>query len=132
MALSVPFWYLLCDWCPVKLKPFTNYLCHFFPFQPSRHTPLASGTPRNKKKSWTQPFPGVGCWAICTRMNVRGAVICPRLHMFWRFFTLNANLCGRWCMCFFSSVITNSGLWCNTLHLISSRSCAPTWVKYSH
>lgn len=71
------------------------------------------------------------CTAICEETNTRIAIICPTSYVMWRLFTRHANLCGGWCMCFFSPVITSMELQSNALHLISSTGCAPRWVRDS-
>lgn len=71
------------------------------------------------------------CTAICEETNTRIAIICPTSYVMWRLFTRHANLCGEWCMCFFSPVITSMELQSNALHLISSTGCAPRWVRDS-
>lgn len=76
-------------------------------------------------------FPEWRCTAICEETNTRMAIICPTSYVMWRLFTRHANLCGRWCMCFFSPVITSMELQSNALHLISSTGCAPRWVRNS-
>lgn len=76
-------------------------------------------------------FPDWRCTAICEETNTRMAIICPTSYVMWRLFTRHANLRGRWCMCFFSPVITSMELQSNALHLISSTGCAPRWVRNS-
>lgn len=71
------------------------------------------------------------CTAICEETNTRIAIICPTSYVMWRLFTRHANLCGEWCMCFFSPVITSMELQSNALHLISSTGCAARWVRDS-
>lgn len=83
------------------------------------------------KKCQAQLFPDWRCTAICEETNTRMAIICPTSYVMWRLFTRHANLCGRWCMCFFSPVITSMELQSNALHLISSTGCAPRWVRDS-
>lgn len=39
--------------------------------------------------------------------STRAAIICPTPYVMRKLFTRHANLCGRWCMCFFSPVITS-------------------------
>lgn len=82
-------------------------------------------------KCQAQLFPDWRCTAICEETNTRMAVICPTSYVMWRLFTRHANLCGRWCMCFFSPVITSMELQSNALHLISSTGCASRWVRDS-
>ena len=55
------------------------------------------------------------CRAICTQTNMHMAIICPTSYTVWRFFTWNANLGGRWCMCFLSPVITGPAPLCRAL-----------------
>lgn len=67
--------------------------------------------------------------------NIHMAVICPALYTMWRIFlkiknTWDASPCGRWCMCFFRPVITSTEKLRAALHLISSTSCTPRWVKH--
>jgi hypothetical protein len=67
------------------------------------------------KKSRAQLSPLWEHWAICTQTNMHMAIICPTPYTVWRFFTWNANLCGRWCMCCLSPVITRPAPLCNAL-----------------
>lgn len=82
------------------------------------------------KKSLPQLFPSWERKDICTETNMHMAIICPTSYTLWRFLTWNANLCGRWCMCFFSPVITSTELLRGALHLISSTSCTPRCVTH--